>query len=80
VGSLKGIGRIYLQVFVDPYGSFGFAKLYTSKRAETAVDVLYDRVLPFYQQHKLNVEAILTDNGTEYKARPMIHMYQETFA
>lgn len=76
VGRLKGVGRIYLQAVVDTYGSFGFAKLYTSKRPETAVDVLYDRVLPFYQQHKLDVEAILTDNGTEYKGRPMIHMYQ----
>ena len=76
VGRLKGVGRIYLQAVVDTYGSFGFAKLYTSKRPETAVDVLYDRVLPFYQEHKLTVEAILTDNGTEYKGRPMIHMYE----
>lgn len=76
VGRLKGVGRIYLQAVIDTYGSFGFAKLYTSKRPETAVDVLYDRVLPFYQQHKLPVEAILTDNGTEYKGRPMIHMYE----
>jgi transposase InsO family protein len=38
--------------------------------------VLYDCVLPFYQQHKLPVEEILTDNGTEYKGRPMIHMYE----
>jgi len=76
VGRLKGIGRIYLQAVVDTYGSFGFAKLYTSKRPETAVDILYDRVLPFYQQHQLTIGAILTDNGTEYKGRPMVHMYQ----
>ena len=62
--------------FCMRYGSFGFAKLYTSKRPETAVDVLYDRVLPFYQQHGLPIEAILTDNGTEYKGRPMIHLYE----
>lgn len=60
VGHLKGVGRIYLQAVIDTYGSFGFAKLYTSKRPETAVDVLYDRVLPFYQQHKLPIEAIRT--------------------
>ena len=76
VGRLKGIGRIYLQAVVDTYGSFGFAKLYTSKRPETAVDILYDRVLPFYQQHQLTIGAILTDNGTEYKGRPMVHMYE----
>jgi transposase InsO family protein len=76
VGRLKGVGRIYLQAVVDTYGSFGFGKLYTSKRPETAVDILYDRVLPFYEEHQLKVEALLTDNGTEYKGRPMIHLYE----
>ena len=76
VGTLKGIGRIYLQAVVDTYGSFAFGKLYTSKLPETAVDVLYDRVMPFYEAHHLNVEHILTDNGREYCGRPMIHPYQ----
>lgn len=76
VGRLKGVGRLYLQAVVDTYGSFAFGKLYTSKRQETAADILNDRVLPFYQDHDLIVEAILTDNGTEYKGRPMIHLYE----
>ena len=38
--------------------------------------MLYDRVLPFYQSHGIPVQAILTDNGTEYKGRPMIHLYE----
>ena len=76
VGRLKGVGRIYLQAVVDTYGSFAFGKLYTSKRQETTADMLYDRVLPFYQSHGLPVQAILTDNGTEYKGRPMIHLYE----
>ena len=76
VGRLKGVGRVYLQAVVDTYGSLAFGKLYTSKRPETAVDVLYDRVLPFYEEHGVEVEAALTDNGTEYKGRPMIHPYE----
>jgi transposase InsO family protein len=76
VGHLKGVGRIYLQAVVDTYSSFAFGKLYTSKRQETTADTLYDRVLPFYQSHGLPVQAILTDNGTEYKGRPMIHLYE----
>lgn len=76
VGRLKGVGRVYLQAVVDTYGSLAFGKLYTSKRPETAVDVLYDRVLPFYGEQDLPIEAILTDNGTEYKGRPMIHPYE----
>lgn len=76
VGTLKGIGRVYLQAVVDTYGSFAFGKLYTSKLPETAVDVLYDRVLPFYEAQGLIVENILSDNGREYCGRPMIHPYQ----
>jgi transposase InsO family protein len=76
VGTIKGIGRIWLQAVVDAYGSFAFGKLYTSKLAETAVDVLYDRVLPFYEAQGLKIEHILTDNGTEYCGKAMIHPYQ----
>lgn len=76
VGRMKGVGRIYLQAVVDTYGSLAFGKLYTSKRQETTADVLYDRALPFYQSDGIPVKAILTDNGTEYKGRPMIHLYE----
>jgi transposase InsO family protein len=76
VGPIKGIGRIYLQAVVDTYGSYVFGKLYTSKLPETAVDVLYDRVLPFYEGMGLTVEHILTDNGREYCGRAMIHPHE----
>lgn len=76
VGVMKGVGKIYLQAVVDTYGSYAFGKLYTSKLPETAADVLYDRVLPFYEAHGLKVEHVLTDNGREYCGRPMIHPYQ----
>lgn len=75
VGTIKGVGRIYLQAVVDTYSSFAFGKLYTSKLPETAVDVVYDRVLPFYEAQGLQVEHILTDNGREYCGRPMIHPF-----
>ena len=76
LGTLKGLGRVYLQAVLDTYGSYGFGKLYASKLPETAVDILYDRVLPFYEEHGLRVENILSDNGREYCGRPMIHPYQ----
>jgi len=76
VGCLKGIGRLFLQVVVDTYCSLAFAKLYSRKDALSAADLLYDRVLPFYQQHGLTVEHVLTDNGTEYCGRTWEHYYQ----
>ena len=73
---LRSSGRIYLQAVVDTYGSYGFAKLYTGKRPETAVDILYEWVLPFYHKHKLPIQAVSSDNGTAYLGRPMVHMYE----
>ena len=76
VGTIKGVGRIYLQAVVDTYSSYAFGKLYTSKHPITAVDIVNDSVLPFYKRHGITVEHILTDNGREYCGRAMIHPYQ----
>ena len=44
VGTLKGVGRVYPQTFIDTYAKVGFAKLYTTKTPITAEDLLNDRV------------------------------------
>jgi transposase InsO family protein len=76
VGTLKGVGRIYQQTFIDTYAKVGFAKLYTTKTPITAADLLNDRVLPFYEEHQLPLLRILTDRGTEYCGKAEAHDYQ----
>lgn len=76
VGTLKGVGRIYQQTFIDTYAKVGFAKLYTTKTPITAADLLNDRVLPFYEEHQLPLLRILTDRGTEYCGKTETHDYQ----
>jgi transposase InsO family protein len=76
VGTLKGVGRLYMQAVVDTYSSFAFAKLDTAKIAITAADIVFDRVLPFFAGEGLVVNAILTDNGKEYKGRLDEHPYE----
>src|SRR5574338_64002 len=44
VGTLKGVGRVYAQTFIDANAAVGFAKLYLSKVPMTAVDLLLARV------------------------------------
>jgi transposase InsO family protein len=66
VAYLQGIGKVYLHSVVDTYGSMAWGLLHTSKQPEAAVSVLYNDVLPFYKQHGLTVEAVLTDNGREF--------------
>jgi transposase len=76
VGTIKGVGRIYQQTVVDTNCSLAFAKLYLSKVPMTAVDVLNDRVVPFYEEHGVELEHMLTDNGREYCGRPLQHPYE----
>jgi len=38
--------------------------------------MLYDRVLPFFEDHELRVDNMLSDNGYEDCGRRMIHPYQ----
>ena len=76
VGTLKGVGRIYQQTFVDTYSKWAAAKLYTTKTPITSADLLNDRVLPFFAEKGMGVIRILTDRGTEYCGKPENHDYQ----
>ncbi|HEX5702414.1 MAG TPA: IS481 family transposase, partial [Pyrinomonadaceae bacterium] len=75
-GTLKGVGKIYVQVVVDVFCSLAFAKVYNSKMPITACDLLYERVLPFYEALGVPVGAVLTDNGREFCGRPGSHPYE----
>jgi transposase InsO family protein len=75
-GTLKGVGKVYVQVVVDVFCSLAFAKVYNSKMPVTACDLLYERVLPFYEALGVSVEAILTDNGREFCGKAESHPYE----
>jgi transposase InsO family protein len=76
VGTMKGVGRIYQQTFVDTYSRVALAKLYTEKTAITAADMLNDKVLPFFHGHNLTLLRVLTDRGTEYCGKVENHAFQ----
>lgn len=79
-GTLKGVGKVYVQVIVDTFCSLAFAKVYTSKMPITAADTLIDRVLPFYEALGIDVGAVLTDNGREFCGKPESHPYELVLA
>ena len=76
VGTLKGVGRVYQQTGIDTYSKVGFAKLYDRKTALTAADLLNDRVIPFFDEHGLRVDRVLTDRGTEFCGAHDRHEYE----
>ena len=76
VGTIKGVGRIYQQTFIDTYAKIAHVKLYDRKNALVAADLLNDRVIPFYDKHHIPLLRILTDRGTEYCGSREHHEYQ----
>ena len=76
VGTMKGVGRVYQQTFIDTYSRHAICKLYTMRTALTAADALNDRVLPFYEAEGLPLLRILTDRGTEYCGNEERHEYE----
>lgn len=76
VGTIKGIGRIYQQTFIDTYSKVAFTKLYDRKNALVAADLLNDKVLPFFEEQDIRLLRMLTDRGTEYCGAREHHEYQ----
>ena len=76
VGTMKGVGRIYQQTFVDTYSRVAFAKLYTEKTALVAAHALNETVIPWFQAQEVPLLRILTDRGTEYCGKIDEHAYQ----
>lgn len=76
VGTIKGVGRIYQQTFIDTYSKVAFAKVYDRKHALVAADMLNDRVVPFYEENDIRLLRVLTDRGTEYCGAREHHEYQ----
>jgi len=76
VGTLKGVGRVYQQTFVDTYSKVAHCKLYTTKTPITSADLLNDRVLPFFEEQEMGILRMLTDRGTEYCGKVEQHDYE----
>jgi transposase InsO family protein len=76
VGTMKGVGRIYQQTFIDTYSKVAMVKLYDRKNALVAADMLNDRVLPFFEEQGVRLLRVLTDRGSEYCGNLEHHEYE----
>ena len=67
---------MYQQTFVDTYSKVADCKLYATKTPITSADLLNDRVLPFFEEHGMDVLRMPTDRGTEYCGKVEQHDYE----
>lgn len=83
VGTLKGVGRIYQQTFIDTYSRVAQVKLYDRKNALVAADMINDLchasvadVLPFFEEQGVRLLRLLTDRGSEYCGNLQHHEFE----
>jgi transposase InsO family protein len=63
----KIVGWDYVHVAVDDYSRLAYAEVLPDETAVTAVAFLH-RALAYYRRHGIQVERILTDNGSCYRS------------
>jgi len=61
----KVIGWEYVHIAVDDYSRLAYAEVLEDEKATTAIAFLR-RALAFYRRHGIEVERLLTDNGSAY--------------
>jgi transposase InsO family protein len=76
VGTLKGVGKLYLQTAIDCHSRYAWARLYPSKLPVTAVHLMNGDVIPTFEVHDARIETVLSDNGREFCGRPDQHPYE----
>jgi transposase InsO family protein/transposase-like protein len=76
VGTLKGVGKVYLQTVLDTFSRYAWGLMHTSKIPLTAVQTLNNLVLPFFEQYGARITTVLSDNGREYCGRPDNHPFE----
>ena len=65
-GSDRGtIGGEFVHVCVDDYSRLAYAEVLADEKATTAIAFLH-RAVAFYRRHGIQVERVLTDNGSAY--------------
>ena len=65
-GSDRGtIGWEFVHVYVDDYSRLAYAEVLADEKATTAIAFLH-RAVAFYRRHGIQVERVLTDNGSAY--------------
>jgi len=76
VGTIKSVGRIYQQTFLDTLPRSFSPSSTIAKMLWSPQDMLNDRVLPFFEEQNVPMLRVPTDRGTEYCGQREHHEYQ----
>jgi transposase InsO family protein len=61
------VGWEYVHIAIDDYSRLAYAEVLGDEKATTAAGFLR-RAVRFFERHGMNVEAVITDNGSAYRS------------
>ena len=76
VGTLKGVGKVYLPTAIDSHSRYAWAMLYPNKIPVMAAHLMNNDVLPTFEKHKAKVTTVLSGDGREFRGQPDRHPYE----
>jgi transposase InsO family protein len=77
VGNLKGVGRLYQITGIDLCSRYGWAHIYTTKEQTSTVHFVEDVFIPKCFHNNVELESVLTDNGSEFTGSKFQQMLQQ---
>lgn len=80
VGNLPGVECIYVETVVDGDSGLAFAKVYPTKSALNAVDILSTRVVPYFERRGIAIQEIHTRKTSEYCGLLPTHPFESFLA
>jgi hypothetical protein len=80
VGNLPGAECIYVETVVDRDSGLAFAKVYPTKNARNAVDILETRVMPLFEGRGISIREIYTRKTSEYCSLRPVHPFESYLA
>jgi transposase InsO family protein len=63
----NSVGWEYVHIAVDDYSRLAYAEVLSDEKATTAIGFL-NRAVVFYRRHGIEIEQLITDNGSAYRA------------
>ncbi len=58
--------KCYIHFILDTYSNYAFAQVYTDLSPSTAIELLRNQVIPYYDNMNLKIQKICTHNGRTY--------------
>jgi len=71
----RGAGWEYVHVAIDDFSRFAYVEVLANEQGDTTAG-FFRRALIFFRRHRIQVQRVLTDNGSAYRSHVFVELCQ----